>query len=192
MSDMDIKLFFWINHDLANSVFDVLMPALTERGYLLFLPYIIYLIYRGSSIKNIGGRSYLIPALWAIFISFCAFPMADWIGNMIKHGVERVRPCHILAGINLLVGCTSSGSMPSNHAVNSFAAAVPVFYLTRGYVPLLWRCYPLGLATAVAFSRVYVGVHYPSDVIAGALVGTTVAILLSVLYKRMALSVSSR
>src|SRR5208283_5074762 len=83
----------------------------------------------------------------------------------------------------LLVGCTSSGSMPSNHAVNSFAYAITLFYLTRNYIGIAGRLYPLALASLVALSRVYVGVHYPADVLAGALLGTTVSLLLIVLYK---------
>lgn len=182
---LDVKLFFLINHGTTNGWFDILMPALTERGYFLFLPYIVYLLYKGSSVKNSGGRSYLIPALWTLFIAACSFPLADWIGNIIKHSVTRIRPCHILEGINLLVGCTQSYSMPSNHAVTSFAFAVPLFFLTKDYMPLRWRVYPIALAAAVAFSRVYVGVHYPSDVIAGALLGLTVAMLLSMAYKSL-------
>lgn len=88
-------------------------------------------------------------------------------------------------GINLLVGCTQSYSMPSNHTVTSFAFALPLFYLTRGYIPMAWRLYPLVLAASISFSRVYVGVHYPSDVITGALLGLTVAMLLSMAYKSL-------
>jgi undecaprenyl-diphosphatase len=191
MQALDTRLFFAINQGTENRFFDILMPALTERGYFLFLPYIVYLLYKGSSVKNSGDRSYLIPALWTLFIAACAFPLADWIGNMIKHGVARIRPCHVLEGIRLLVGCTKSYSMPSNHAVTSFAFATPLFYLAREYVPFVWRLYPLIIASAVSFSRVYVGVHYPSDVIAGALLGATVAILLIILYKRIMVRTSS-
>ena len=182
---LDVKLFFLINHGTANWLFDIVMPALTQRGYLLFLPYIIYISYKGSQRKDAAGKSYIQPVLWAILISFCAFPLADWLGNIGKHSIARVRPCHVLEGINLLAGCTDSYSMPSNHAVNSTAFAVPIFYLTREYIPLTWRLYPLTVAVAVSFSRVYVGVHYLSDVIAGALWGGIIAMLLSIVYERI-------
>ena len=74
MQALGTRLFFAINQGTENRFFDILMPVLTERGYFLFLPYIVYLIYRGSSIKNIEWRSYLIPALWTLFIAVCAFP----------------------------------------------------------------------------------------------------------------------
>ncbi len=70
-----------------------------------------------------------------------------------------------------LLGGTIGSSFPSGHAATSFAGAVVLVLLVRRAVPLLFV-----LAAAVAFSRVYVGVHYPLDVLAGAVLGTTVAL----------------
>jgi undecaprenyl-diphosphatase len=109
--------------------------------------------------------------------------LSDWLGNEIKHVIRRIRPCNALEGIKLLVGCTKSYSMPSNHATNSFAAAVVLYYFTRRNIPVLFSVYPLILAALVAFSRVYVGVHYPGDVVIGALLGTAVAFVIIGLFR---------
>jgi hypothetical protein len=53
--------------------------------------------------------------------------------------------------------------MPSGHATNSFAYAVALFIMTKGRLSLPWRIYPLVLAALVAYSRPYIGVHYPAD-----------------------------
>jgi membrane-associated phospholipid phosphatase len=54
--------------------------------------------------------------------------------------------------------------MPSSHTIMSFAAAITLFYLTKKIIALSWRLYPLLLASFIAFSRHYLGVHYPTDV----------------------------
>ncbi len=73
--------------------------------------------------------------------------------------------------------------MPSGHAIDSFAFALPLFYLTREYIALIWRLYPLVLAALIAFSRIYLGVHYPTDVLIGALLGGMIGMGLSILYQ---------
>lgn len=183
MLDLDTKWFFLINHGTSNPVFDVVMPFLTNEGYFLVLPYLLVAFYYASRSNDASGRSHLTQAVWTVAIAFVAFPSAEAIGDGIKDAVMRVRPCHVLEGIRLLVPCPKSYSMPSGHAVTSFAFATPLVYLTRTFIPLTLRLFPLVLAASIAFSRVYTGVHYPSDVIAGALLGVGVASLLIIIYE---------
>lgn len=198
--DIDKSLFFLINHGTSNALFDVVMPFITAKSYLLLIPYLLYVVYRAylrgvkvqsSGFKNssalslkpsayFGGNS---TVLWAFVLSALAFLLSDWLGNEIKHIIRRIRPCNVLEGVNLLVGCTHSYSMPSNHATNSFAAALVLYYFTRRHIPMFFSIYPLILAVLVAFSRVYVGVHYPGDVIVGALFGATIAFVIIGLFR---------
>jgi undecaprenyl-diphosphatase len=168
---MDTQLFFLINRGMANPLFDVLMPALTEQGYLLVIPLALYALYAGSRARMLAGRTYFVTALAAVLISILAVPLADALGNQLKVLIARPRPCHALEGVRLLVNCSASFSLPSSHAVTSFAFAVPIALLTRPFLLLAWRLAPLVLAAAIAFSRPYLGVHYPSDILAGALLG---------------------
>ena len=85
---------------------------------------------------------------------------------MIKPFFGRIRPCHVLENVHLLVGCGKSLSFPSSHAVNSMALAGVIGGFFR---PLLYLLLPI--TTLVCVSRMAVGVHYPSDVLAGALFG---------------------
>ena len=165
---IDSSLFFLINKNLQNSIFDVVMPFVTKRTELVFLGLALWTAAKEKK------------ALWRfLFISLFAVALADGSGHIVKDAIERERPCNTLAGINLLVGCGHSYSMPSNHATNAFAFAMTLFLLRKniiGYVSLT-------AATLVALSRVYVGVHYPSDILAGALLGAGAAYAAILLYR---------
>jgi undecaprenyl-diphosphatase len=134
------------------------------------------------------SRHFLVPlvALWLGFVVFggrrgrylaaallLSLLLTDAIcGLVIKPLVHRVRPCFAVEGVTSLLPQIRSASFPSNHAANTFGAAT-VFFAARG------RWWALGflVAAAVGVSRIYVGVHYPSDVLAGAVIGSGLGLL---------------
>jgi undecaprenyl-diphosphatase len=108
-----------------------------------------------------------------LVLTVVAIALADWSATGIKALVDRPRPPLRYPEPKTLVPVPHDASFPSGHAATSFAAAtVLTFAFPRLAAPLFV------LAAAVAFSRVYVGVHYPLDVIGGAVLGVLVAIAL--------------
>ena len=112
-----------------------------------------------------------LPAVVTAALTALAAFAADGICTGIKDLVHRPRPFQAHRVIHPLYAVHSS-SFPSGHAATAFAGAVIVSYLAPRAAPFF-----LTLATAIAFSRIYVGVHYPADVIAGAAIGATVGLL---------------
>jgi len=100
--------------------------------------------------------------------------------DFLKQLFARQRPCNVLDNVRLLVGCSRSFSMPSSHAGNNFAAATFFGILYKRYSKILFT-----IATLVAFSRPYVGVHYPSDIIVGSFVGIVIGFVFAYFIKRI-------
>jgi len=105
--------------------------------------------------------------------------LGDLIGAQLKHLVGRVRPCQLLEGVHQLVGCGGTFSFPSNHALNTAAAAAfaQVLYPLTG-----WVTWPL--VVVIGFSRVYVGGHYVSDVVGGWVIGGALGVGAALLLRR--------
>jgi undecaprenyl-diphosphatase len=171
---MDIGLLFFFNRGMANPFFDVLMPALTFQGYLLAGPFILYALYRGATGRDDAGKRYLSAAITAVVISLVSVILADLACGWLKDVAARPRPCQVLEGVRLIVSCPRTLSLPSNHAATSFAFITPYFVFTRSFIQAGWRAYLLMLASLVSLSRPYLGVHYPLDIAAGALLGVTI------------------
>jgi undecaprenyl-diphosphatase len=108
-----------------------------------------------------------------LWLTVIAVALADWSATGIKALVGRDRPPVHDARPKALVPVPHDGSFPSGHAATSFAAATTLTFAFPRLAPALFV-----LAAAVAFSRVYVGVHYPLDVLVGAVLGVLVAIAL--------------
>lgn len=161
---IDVALFFFINHTIANPVFDVLMPFLTDLNKQKIV--IAFVIGIAGWISWKGGRQ----ARITIAVLIVTVIISDQLNSFIvKHFFERIRPCRALEGVRMLVDCGSGYSFPSSHAVNNFAGA---FVISHFYKNQRW--YWLSFAFLVALSRPYVGVHYPSDILAGGAFGVMI------------------
>jgi 4-amino-4-deoxy-L-arabinose transferase-like glycosyltransferase/membrane-associated phospholipid phosphatase len=162
---IDIVLFRFFNSTVSNPVFDRIMPWLS--GNALFIPAVVlgalWLCWKG------GTRARLFVVVTALIL----LAGDNLLINVIKSAVGRPRPFLALQDVRLLVGRGNTGSFPSSHTSTWFAALV----LTAAYYPRAWK-WVLPVALGVSFSRIYVGVHYPSDVLAGAIIGATYAWLL--------------
>ncbi|MGI8965848.1 MAG: phosphatase PAP2 family protein, partial [Limisphaerales bacterium] len=158
LQSLDIAIFRLINDSLNNPLFDRLMPLLSDNA--LFAPGLILisiaLFWKGGA----RGRLCVVFAVLAVALG------DSLICNTIKQAVNRPRPFNFLADARVLIGRGGSGSLPSSHAANWFAATMIVLIFYRRS----WR-FMLPVALLVSFSRVYNGVHFPSDVLAGAILG---------------------
>jgi undecaprenyl-diphosphatase len=121
-----------------------------------------------------------------IWAAVCVYT-ADALAGLGKLIVDRPRPFEVGEGTEPLLHGIIGSSMPSGHAATSFAGAVALMrFLPEARAVLLL------LAAAVAFSRVYVGVHYPGDVLVGALIGVVTATALPTLATALLRSVRAR
>jgi membrane-associated phospholipid phosphatase len=166
LQSLDIALFHFINGALSNRFFDWLMPVLSGRG----VPWLIAVVIAVPGILFFASPRLKLCALLMVLVVALGDPLV--IGT-VRNLVARPRPCLALPDVNALLGCTTSGSLPSAHAANWFAMATVMFLFYRRSA---WIMFPL--AASVAFSRVYCGVHYPSDVTVGAILGAGYAIAL--------------
>src|ERR1035441_6890311 len=154
MQSIDVALFRFINASLTNSFFDKLMPFVSDPPWFpcLFLALAVLLVWRG------GARGRLCALM--LLLALC---LGNWlVCDLIKNAVQRLRPFQTLPDAILRVGKGGSFSLPSSHAANWFSATMVLLVYYRRTV---WAMLPLALL--VGFSRVYNGVHYPVDVLAG-------------------------
>lgn len=144
------------------------MPFITELKNVWWLYLILILVALYDKKKPLFSIFTFIALLLAI--GFC-----DWINSIVlKDLFMRERPCKTLLNVHLLVPCGSGYSLPSTHAANNFTFASIVF-LTNARLKVV--C--LVFASLVAISRVFVGVHYPFDVLLGAIVGTSIGAIVT-------------
>lgn len=158
----DTFLFYLINQKSQNPFFDWLMPFITDLRNSVFLlsALALWILYRQ---KKEG----------IIFLIFMGLTLAitdQFSSSFFKDIVGRIRPCHTLTEVRLLTDCNTSYSFPSSHAVNIFAGA---FFLAKPFKQFSIFFY--AVASLVAYSRVYIGIHYPFDALGGAALGLLIA-----------------
>lgn len=158
MYSIDLSIFRFFNSTIANPVFDLIFPFITKEQYLLPIYLILLLI---GILK--GGRKAWVFAIVLIIGVALSDPISS---KLLKGWIERPRPCHTLDDIRLLIGCGAGKSWPSSHAFNNATAAFILAYFYPKF-----KYYAFSFAGLVAFSRVYVGVHYPFDIFSGFILG---------------------
>jgi len=164
LSEIDTALFLFLNVTLANPVTDLIMPVITS-DWLLRVLYAIAVV-----LLLIFGNARL---RWVVLFSVLVLAVTDQASaGLLKPMIGRLRPCHALENINLLVNCGGGKSMPSSHAANAFGQAVLFSAMYRR-----WAWPLLVFAALVALSRVFVGVHYPFDILVGSILGAVVGYL---------------
>ncbi len=178
---IDCWIFTLINSTLANPVGDRIWPLITDYDKLLIVRIVLVVVWLWLVIR--GGTRGRTVAFLLIPVLFAADQLSS---SLIKPWVDRLRPCHTVDGVpmvqhvHLLVSCGPGKSFPSSHSVNNFAVATLFTYYYRKIGP-----YVYGWAAVIALSRVAVGVHYPSDILGGALIGTLVSFAVITLWMQV-------
>ncbi len=168
LSALDERGFYAINNGLSNPILDIIMPLLRNKNN--WIPLYIFIVF--YLIKTYKASGLVLIA--AILI---VFGISDYTSSkIVKPAFARIRPCNDpkMTHVNLLIDCGSGKSFTSSHATNHFAIAV--FMILFFYKRFHWIL-PTGLiwAASISIAQVYVGVHYPFDILGGALLGTIIA-----------------
>ena len=166
---LDYRLFHLINAEWRTAFFDSIMPMIRSK-YVWYPVYVGIITWALTQYKGRVGYLYVFSLLSCVAVT-------DMLSSsVLKPLVERLRPCNeLLTGheVVLQVSCGYGYSFPSSHAANHFALSVLCLLLFRANktvsaVLIFW-------AALICYAQIYVGVHYPMDILGGALLGVLMA-----------------
>ena len=171
----DKKLFAIINQQLTHPMLDAVAPWWRES--ITWTPLYFFLILFAA----INWKKSSIP--W-IAMALVTILLSDQISSsLIKPLFARLRPCNDpdwAGSVRLLLdGCGAGYSFTSSHAANHFALAIYLSNTLRSFLPKWLTPVLLVWAASVAYAQMYVGVHYPLDVLGGGIVGTSIGLVTS-------------
>jgi len=172
LKQWDQWLFIQINNQQSNSFFDSVMPYLRNSFY--WAPLYLFLLLFVT--VNFKGRGW-----WWVLFAVMTVILCDFVSSkIIKENIFRLRPCNepnIAAWVHVLVGYRpQSSSFTSSHAANHFGMAMFIFYTLRTRFKK-WPVLFFFWAFSISFAQVYVGVHYPIDILSGGLIGILIGYL---------------
>ena len=175
----DQALFELINGHWTNTFFDSLLPWMrtSEHWFAFYIALVSYVFYKW------GWKAWK----WLLSVAI-TIALTDQVSSFIfKPFIHRLRPCNdpaILNKVNLLIGtCPSSFSFTSSHAANHFSLAMFVFmslqplFKKYTYLFFVW-------AGIISYAQIYVGVHYPLDILGGTLIGLIMGYAGAIIYSK--------
>ncbi|HWK03097.1 MAG TPA: phosphatase PAP2 family protein [Puia sp.] len=177
LDHIDKILFVLISHDTDHSILDKVMPVL--RDPITWIPFYVFMLY--YAIRKRKSQA------WAfILLSVLTVAITDSLtAQVLKPLFGRLRPCYdpeLSSVIRGLVDCGGLYSMPSNHAANHFGLAAFWYFSIKKISGKKWK----GLwvwAAAICYAQIYVGKHFPFDILAGALTGFLTGLGMSRLFE---------
>jgi undecaprenyl-diphosphatase len=176
--DADRSLFYLINKKLSFSFLNEIMLLLRE-AYTWIPVYLFFLIF-----FSVNCKKYLVPI---VLLTVLTFTITDFVSaSILKPFIGRLRPCQdpaIKFEINNIAGCGGIYSMPSSHASNHFGLSAFWFMIVNHTLGKKWFWLWLW-AFVIGYAQVYVGVHYPGDILIGAIFGVGTASFTGYLFKR--------
>lgn len=164
LEKLDQELFLYLNEQ-QNPFLDTVMVIVSDKYFWIpfYLGLIVYLVYR-----------YRYQSMTMLGMAIAAVGLADFVASGIfKPFFARPRPCHnaeISAMVNLVQGCGGQFGFMSSHAATAFALAV-FFNLILSNRYTIFKIVLVVWAIVVSYSRIYLGVHYPGDIVGGAILG---------------------
>lgn len=180
---LDGACLLWIQEYIRNEILTPIVQEITNLGNAGFcwilLTIILLLIPKTRQVGILCASSLILSFL---INNIC---LKNWIG--------RTRPYEVIEGLKLITKVPHDYSFPSGHAASSFSCAVVVFLCARKYkksrgiglaVPEWLGVTAMILAALIAFSRLYVGVHYPTDVLCGSVSGALIGWLVVCFYQK--------
>ena len=179
LQNWDRWLFTKINHDWANIFLDDIFPLWREA--ITWVPLYIFLLL--FVLFNFGKSAW--PWILGLLVTVA---LTDQISShIIKPLVNRPRPCHDLLladNIRLLLKyCSDSRSFTSSHATNHFGVAFFIYQTLKPWFKK-WGYWWFFWAATISYGQVYIGVHYPVDVICGALLGSSLGYFTSFVFNK--------
>jgi membrane-associated phospholipid phosphatase len=166
--DFDKWLFLKINNEGTSKFLDKLMPVLREPT--TWIPLYIFLFL--FVVISFGKKGW-----WFVLYAIITVAITDSVSSRIfKPLVGRLRPCcdpDFSSNVRLLVGCGGNESFLSSHAANHFGLAMFIFITFRSFIGN-WAYVFFIWAAAISYAQIYVGVHYPFDVLCGTILGCLV------------------
>lgn len=169
IQNLDFTILDYIRDNLSNSLLDKIIPIFTHLGDagIIWIILAVYLLIMKKY------RKYGIIMVLALILDFLLCNI------LLKEIVGRARPFEVRPYIDIIINKPQDPSFPSGHTAISFAAASVLFYLDKRT-----GIFSIIIASIIAFSRLYLYVHYPTDVLAGIIVGVLCGIISINIYKR--------